>query len=174
MFLSRKDVILVATDFSEAAQLALDAAAELAGLVGASMEILHVGVESPIVITPPDSVIPVPVDLSATIAADTALLQSAVASVRERGVSCTCSTTTGRPEAEIVERASTIGAELIVLGTHEHSGISRLLVGSVAELVLRHAPCPVLVVPAVSQVATKPLSDPLTELGSLEAQLLPA
>jgi nucleotide-binding universal stress UspA family protein len=48
------------------------------------------------------------------------------------------------PADAIVEFARSEGADLIVMGTHGRSGLSRLLMGSVAEEVLRKAPCPVL------------------------------
>jgi len=46
----------------------------------------------------------------------------------------------------IEETAAEIGADLIVMGTHGRRGVSRLLLGSVAESVARTAPCPVLLV----------------------------
>ncbi|HDO1327665.1 TPA: universal stress protein [Aeromonas veronii] len=52
----------------------------------------------------------------------------------------------GRAADEIVIQAKEDEVELIVMGSHGRSGISHLLVGSVAESVVRHAPCPVLVV----------------------------
>lgn len=48
----------------------------------------------------------------------------------------------------IAQLASDVGADLIVIGTHNRQGIERLLMGSVAESTVRHAPCPVLVIPA--------------------------
>jgi len=54
--------------------------------------------------------------------------------------------TRGRPYDKIVEVAAAEKADLIVMGTHGVGGISHALLGSVAEKVLRHAPCPVLVV----------------------------
>jgi nucleotide-binding universal stress UspA family protein len=48
----------------------------------------------------------------------------------------------------IVDRATLRGADLVVMGTHGRSGLSELVLGSVAHSVLRQAPCPVLVVPA--------------------------
>ena len=51
----------------------------------------------------------------------------------------------GDPAGEIVRIATDEGAELIVLGTHGRTGVTRLLMGSVAEVVVRRAPCPVLV-----------------------------
>ena len=52
----------------------------------------------------------------------------------------------GSPTASIVEVASDISADLIVVGTDQRSGVSRLVFGSVAEKVARNAPCPVLIV----------------------------
>jgi hypothetical protein len=52
----------------------------------------------------------------------------------------------GEADREIVQVASDVSADLIVVGTHGRTGIERLIVGSVAERVLRFAPCPVLAV----------------------------
>lgn len=52
----------------------------------------------------------------------------------------------GSPPTTIVERAAMDGFDLIVLGTHGHTGLMHLLLGSVAERVVQHAPCPVLTV----------------------------
>lgn len=53
--------------------------------------------------------------------------------------------TMGDPASEIVRIAADEGAEMIVLGTHGRTGMTRLLMGSVAEAIVRRAPCPVLV-----------------------------
>ncbi len=53
---------------------------------------------------------------------------------------------TGTPAAEIVKAAAEWAADLVVVGSHGRNAISRALLGSVAEAVTRHAPCPVLVV----------------------------
>ncbi len=52
----------------------------------------------------------------------------------------------GHPGVEIVKAAKDWHADVIVLGSHGRGGVTRLLLGSVAESVLRHAPCPILVV----------------------------
>lgn len=52
----------------------------------------------------------------------------------------------GKPAHEIVRTAKSWPADLIVIGSHGRHGIKRALLGSVAEEVMRHAPCPVLVV----------------------------
>src|SRR6185295_2000055 len=54
---------------------------------------------------------------------------------------------------EIVRYARDHGIQLIVLGTHGRTGVTRVLLGSVAERVLRTAPCPVLVVPELARTA---------------------
>jgi len=56
----------------------------------------------------------------------------------------------GEPAVEIVNAANQLAANLIVVGSHGRGGVSRALLGSVAETVSRHAPCPVLVVRAKS------------------------
>ena len=58
----------------------------------------------------------------------------------------------GDPAREIVKYATRHGIDLIVLGGHGRSGVSRALLGSVAERVARTAPCPVLTVPPPEQL----------------------
>ena len=54
----------------------------------------------------------------------------------------------GTPESNIVDKANASGADLIVLATHGRTALAHVLLGSVAERVVRHAACPVLTVPA--------------------------
>ena len=58
----------------------------------------------------------------------------------------------GDPVDTIIRRAETWPADLIVMGTHGRTGLERLLLGSVAEKVLRRAPCPVLTMPRARPV----------------------
>lgn len=64
------------------------------------------------------------------------------------GMSGTCKTliTCGRPYAEITQAARDEHADLIIIATHGHSSLTHVLLGSTVERVVRHAPCPVLVV----------------------------
>lgn len=55
---------------------------------------------------------------------------------------------TGEPAATIVKAAKEWPADVIVIGTRAHGGVRRALLGSVADAVMRHAPCPVLVIRA--------------------------
>jgi universal stress protein A len=52
----------------------------------------------------------------------------------------------GRPYAEIVDTAKRVGADMIIMATHGYTGLKHVYLGSVTERVVRHAPCPVLVV----------------------------
>ena len=68
------------------------------------------------------------------------------------------------PAIGIVEYAKNVRADLIVIGTHGRTGVSRFLMGSVAEHVVRTAPCPVLVVrPSEHEFV---LPDPPSQMGS--------
>jgi nucleotide-binding universal stress UspA family protein len=57
----------------------------------------------------------------------------------------------GDPAGEIVRIADEEAAEMIVMGTHGRSGMVRMLMGSVAEAIVRRAPCPVLVYRPVAE-----------------------
>jgi nucleotide-binding universal stress UspA family protein len=57
----------------------------------------------------------------------------------------------GTPETSIVKKAKTEGVDLIVMATRGMTGLSRLVLGSVTERVIRNAPCPVVVVPLYSR-----------------------
>jgi len=71
-------------------------------------------------------------------------LAPVAADLRQRGVRVTTDARYGQPVTEIVAAARETGAGLIAMTTHGRSGFSRLLFGSVAEAVLRHAAIPVL------------------------------
>ena len=74
-------------------------------------------------------------------------LERSVAEVRQAGVACASAEELGRSHTAIVERARITGAGLIVMGSHGRHGLSHALLGSVAEKVVQHSPCAVLVVP---------------------------
>jgi nucleotide-binding universal stress UspA family protein len=64
----------------------------------------------------------------------------------EYGVTVETETTVGRPTRAIVDYAEEHGFDQVVMGSHGRDGVSRILLGSVAETVVRRAPCPVTVV----------------------------
>ena len=61
------------------------------------------------------------------------------------GIACDDEIRHGVPYEEIVNYAKEIDVDLIVMATHGHTGLSHILLGSVAEKVMRHAPCPVMI-----------------------------
>lgn len=75
-------------------------------------------------------------------------LASFVAPARRAGLHADGEVREGKPAGEIVRAAHELRADLVVMGTHGRSGFQRWVLGSVAEKVLRQAPCPVLTVPA--------------------------
>jgi nucleotide-binding universal stress UspA family protein len=75
-----------------------------------------------------------------------AYLNAVTARLKERGLNVTSEHFEGPPGSEIVERARALDVSLILMTTHGRSGLGRLVFGSVADAVLRHAPCPVLLV----------------------------
>jgi nucleotide-binding universal stress UspA family protein len=75
-----------------------------------------------------------------------AYLASIAAPLLARSVDVSCAIRSGRPDEEIVAAARDAGADLIAMSTHGRSGLGRLLFGSVAEQVLRHADVPVLMI----------------------------
>ncbi len=70
------------------------------------------------------------------------LLETAV----RAGVTAEAHLRLGRPWYEMTEAARTLGADLVIMGTHGYTGLKHVLMGSTAERVVRHAPCPVLIV----------------------------
>jgi nucleotide-binding universal stress UspA family protein len=67
------------------------------------------------------------------------------------------------PVLGIVQLASDLGADLIVVGTHGRQGVARVLLGSIAESTVRHAHCPVLVIPPTGGVAPVKIEPPCSE-----------
>jgi nucleotide-binding universal stress UspA family protein len=134
--------ILHPTDFSEQAQHAFATACSLARDHGARVIVLYVraaaaayGALGPIVPEP----VWTPEDVEAGLAG---------LHLPEPGVEVEYRVADGDAAAEITRLASEVKANLIVMGTHGRTGLGRLLMGSVAENVLRRAPCPVLTLKA--------------------------
>jgi nucleotide-binding universal stress UspA family protein len=134
--------ILVPTDFSETSAAALRYGVELARRFTARLYLLHVPDR------PGDAAgAEYPIGLFETMqnAAHDELRQLLTArEVRE--LQPACAMRIGLPADEIVRHALDHDVDLIVMGTHGREGISRVLLGSVAEKVVRRAPCPVLTV----------------------------
>jgi nucleotide-binding universal stress UspA family protein len=135
--------ILVATDFSETSEAAVAYAVGLADKLGAKLYLLHaVGM-------PMHGIAELGVAVSASMI-DSIVHDTQVALDKliktHAPVKIVPVLRTGDARDLIVQTAADVGADLIVLGTHGRRGVSRALLGSVAENVLRHAHCPVLTI----------------------------
>ncbi len=139
--------ILVPTDFSPPAQAALAYARQIAERFGASLHLLHVVDDR------------LGLGLTTEVYADAfpALIEGLQKEGRDQleqamppadrpRSGCELVLLTGSPFSEIVQYAQDATIDLIVMGTHGRGGMAHMLLGSVAEKVVRRAPCPVLTV----------------------------
>lgn len=139
--------VLCPVDFSDASRHALDHAVMIAGWFRSSLTLMHVRhpafiVEPPILFA--DLADPVADSLDEAVER----LDRWLGPVRAAGITCDAIAVDGNnPAARIVEAIERVGADLVVMGTHGRHGFERLLLGSVAERVVRTAPCPVVTVP---------------------------
>jgi nucleotide-binding universal stress UspA family protein len=134
--------ILVPTDFGYASDAAIGYARMLAARFGASLHLLHV-VDEPGSWSEVYAAIP---DIRDRLSADAARRLEALAACLPAPLHATSAVVCGAPVPGIVKEAESRGADLIVMGTHGRRGMGHLLLGSVAERVVRLAPCPVLTV----------------------------
>ncbi len=134
--------VLALTDGSDISRQALQYAVEFSSRFDADLYLLTV-------------IEPLPSYVSAKVAKD--LLDAAESRMQQEvktcsgycetsGIACQSTVRKGVPYETITAYAREIDADLIVLATHGHSGISKALMGSVAEKVVRHADCPVLTI----------------------------
>ena len=138
--------IVVPTDFSDCSEEAWALAKRVAGTLGSEVVLAHILVE-PIVYGDP------------ALATDSTLqlfeqgrkwvedeLEKWASAARAEGTTVRTVVRTGSANEEIVNLATDERAELIIMGTHGRTGLNRLLLGSVADRVIRFSPCPVLTV----------------------------
>ena len=144
--------ILCPIDFSKCSERALDYAVHMASLLGAELHLVHAYVD-------PLASIPFGrANTAGPAAADPELITAAkqeraqeVARLQalcdKHGVTTTVKEVEGEPRHVICQIAKDDAADLIIMGTHGRTGAARALIGSVAERVVRTAPCAVLTVP---------------------------
>jgi nucleotide-binding universal stress UspA family protein len=152
--------ILVPVDFSPHSERALDYAISLAARFGATVDLLHV-VEDPFESGAWNSevaAIPNILELREN------LLDDAEQRIRlyrrlgdEARIAMVTSVRMGLPARTIVDYATALAADLIVMGTHGRTGLKHVFMGSVAERVVRHAPCPVI---TLRETAVKDTTEP--------------
>ena len=159
--------ILLATDGSEEAELATRTATDLAGKTGSELHVVYVLVMPPEALHEPVGTVAAREDFERR---GRARLDEFVGRLEASGGAVGgAHFRVGSPAAEIVAQAEETGAGLVVLGSRGLGAMSRALMGSVSDSVVRHAPCPVLV------VREEPLAFPTRILvatdGSEEAKL---
>jgi nucleotide-binding universal stress UspA family protein len=138
--------ILVATDFSAHAERALEYAAELAVKYNAPLVLLH-AYSLPVMIVPDGYVMMTAPDVAALVESLRDGLRRAERRLGELGATrVEARLVEGSAWVEITGAAKATGCDLIVVGTHGRGGLTHLLLGSVAEKVVRKAECPVLAV----------------------------
>lgn len=135
--------ILVPVDFSEPSRQAFQVACSLARDHGSQIIVLHVAVPPPFVRTS---------ELHRALEVPNGYAQELICGLRQDYSDTTLAIQhllkDGLLVQQILDAVRESGADLIVMGTHGRSGMTRVLLGSVAEAVLRQAPCPVLTIKA--------------------------
>jgi nucleotide-binding universal stress UspA family protein len=136
--------ILVPTDFSACAQEAVDYALKLAARLDANVCIMHAYLWP---IAGWEGAWAFPADVITQLDAESrAKLDSVVNKARETLPNTSARFYSGDPREAVPKLASELKADLIVIGTHGRKGLSRAILGSVTESVMRHAPCAVLAI----------------------------
>ncbi len=129
-------------DFSDTARCALRTARELGQRAGPAHFIL-----AHATYLPPEVEAFAPAPLLAQLESESAkALEQLLIELQDAGVSSEYISAQGKPERVILDLARAKEVDLIVMGTHGHSGLAHLALGSVAERVVREASCPVLTV----------------------------
>jgi nucleotide-binding universal stress UspA family protein len=136
--------ILCPVDFSEPSENALDYAVDLASKFGADVQLVHV-YQLPVYALPDGAMMAGP-EFTTKVTAE---LQKALEELAEKKTGAKIEThlVEGIPYKEIVRLGDELEADLVVMGTHGRTGIKHLLLGSVAERVVRSSQRPVITVP---------------------------
>ena len=144
--------VIIPTDGSGHADVAVERGLSLAKALGKPALVLYVVDRPGFQAFPPESLL---VDVSDLVRKEaTQVLGRIEEKARAMGVQTTSEVHEGHPAEEICRTAHP--DDLIVIATHGRRGLSRMLLGSVAESVIRHAPCPVLVIRHGKQKGAKP------------------
>jgi nucleotide-binding universal stress UspA family protein len=138
--------ILVATDFGEAADSAIRYGRQLAGRFGATLHVLNVVDDLATAFTTETYSAVVPEIQEEAETAARRRLHELLVDSDGCGPRTTPAIMTGSAAPAIIDYAREHGIDLIVMGTHGRGGLAHFVMGSVAERVVRLAPCPVLTV----------------------------
>jgi nucleotide-binding universal stress UspA family protein len=137
--------ILLPTDFSEPSRRAVEYAASLAKSLDASVHLIHV-LEEPLMVGAARAAAQTTEAREQRYQDGRATLIDVASTLHRPANVVSVEVRTGIAAEEIVRAAIDYGCDLIVMATHGRSGMKHLMMGSVAEKVIRTAPCPVMVV----------------------------
>ena len=148
--------MLVPTDFSPASDISFKYALDLASRDRSAMHLLHVVDDGSVKGAYADGIYVEVHALRARLVDEAGVrLRRLAARCGSADLSVTTEVVTGRPAPVIAARATALGTDLIVMGTHGRSGFAHLVLCSVAERVMRTAPCPVLAVRDTARVTDR-------------------
>lgn len=142
--------ILIAVDFSDAADAVVDAALRVATAFGSQSFLVHVAAPDPEFVGYEAGPQHERDWRAGELRDEHSRLEQMATRFQQAGLDATPLLVQGPTVEKLLEEANRLQAELIVIGSHGHGRLHDLLVGSVAEGVLRHAGLPVLVVPVSS------------------------
>ena len=141
--------LMLATDFSESSKAALEMAATMRDQFACQLDVLHAFDPKGLEYAAGHYLMPTMGSwLSERVTCLRGLAQKTLGEICEKLGPCTEHLVEGPPGDMIVRFARENHTDMIVMGTHGHEGLKRLVMGSVAEQVVRHAPCAVLIIKA--------------------------
>jgi nucleotide-binding universal stress UspA family protein len=149
--------VLCPFDFTPACRVSLAESVRLAKRLGAALHVVHVLIMPPIVVlTPTESLAAPPIDQGEFLKTVEAKRSPEIRSELDRAGAAGLATTIAFRDAlhadlAILEYADAARVDLIVMAKHAKAALSRFLLGSTTERVLRHARCPVLVIPVAEE-----------------------
>lgn len=140
--------LVAAIDFSPVSKAVVEQAASLAEAFSAEVTLIHAAPPEPDFVGYEVDTKPMRDDRASEIRAEHRELQSMADALRARGIAARAILVQGPAVEKIVAEAERLGADTIVIGSHGHGAVYRVLLGSISEGVVRAARRPVLVVPA--------------------------
>jgi nucleotide-binding universal stress UspA family protein len=147
--------ILAPIDFSPVTSLVVDEAARLAKAMGGRVALVHVA-------RVPPAASEYGMELGSLTQFTATIEQTADRQLKEieedllqRGVTTESVRVTGSPTVDILDQATKLAADYIVIGSHGHTAFYDLVIGSTASAVIKRAKCPVIVVPSPKRAAIK-------------------
>jgi nucleotide-binding universal stress UspA family protein len=141
--------MLVAIDFSDVTASVVKTASDWAAAGGYRVHLFYVVPEEADLVGYESGMQLMPKPAPAESPDDHRLMATCHQELTQRNLDVTTRIAEGLPASEILDEAASVGADVIVMGTHRHGMLHHLLLGSVSSGVLKRTTCPVLVVPSV-------------------------